>query len=378
MSCFRNPNWKRRGFTLVELLVVIAIIGILVALLLPAIQAAREAARRTQCVNNLHNLGLAVQTYASAQGTLPPADVRTGNASDPPTSRSSTMRSLVNWVQLLLPYIEEGNIDQLTDWRVPHLGRYNAGDTAHHQPIGLFTCPSEVNQASDIGIVNDFYGARGNYVANAGRGFYYANDLTTEEAMSGWKAELANDANANPLAVRGHHMGVHMTALGTFVVASVPYDPNRSDSEPVFGTVQGRTFGQFSDGTSNTAAISELRLVPETDTRGAIHFGPASLYMHDWPPNMALDARNPYYPAWKVEDWTRWCDRDIAADISPCRGTSSGTYAGIWQHLARGYHPGGVNLAMADSSTRFVSDDIDIDVWHALATPEGGEIPSVE
>ena len=368
----RTSVATRRAFTLVELLVVIAIIGVLVALLLPAVQAAREAARRAKCVNNLHNLGLAIHNYASSQGSLPPGDLRKGNLSNPsPSSRN--VKSVLSWVTLLLPYIEEGNISTVTDWKVPHLGRFNSGDTSHHLPIDLFSCPSESNQAVDIGVASKFYGARGNYVANSGRGYYYAQDLTPEEQIRGWENKVSSNSNENPLLVRGHHSdgAVHMTALGTFVVSNIE---GGSDTTPVTGKIKGRSFAQFSDGTSNTAAISELKLVPGKDTRGAMHFGPAALYMHDWPPNMALGSRNPFNPAWKIEDWTRFCDRNVAKEISPCRQTSAGNWSGVWQQLARSYHPGGVNLAMADGATRFVTDGVDRGIWHALSTPDGGEI----
>lgn len=371
----QSRQWHR-AFTLVELLVVIAIIGVLVALLLPAVQAARESARRAQCTNNLHNLGLAVQTYASSKDALPPADVRRGDKNLSPSQRN--VKSVLSWITLLMPFIEEGNIANARDWSVPLLGAVNSGDKTHHLNLSLFTCPSEVNQPAEIGIVNDFYGARGNYVANAGRGFYYAQDLTPEEAIQGWQDTVAGNSNANPLAVRGDHRdgGVHLTALGTFVVAGIEFQPGQSDNDPITGPIRGRTFAQFTDGTSNTAAICELRLVPERDTRGAMHFGPAALYMHDWPPNAPLGARNPFAPVMKIEDWTRYCDRTISDDISPCRLTSAGNWSGVWLQLARSYHTGGVNLAMVDGSTKFISDDIDRDIWHALATPDGGELVS--
>jgi prepilin-type processing-associated H-X9-DG protein len=358
------------------LLVVIAIIGVLVALLLPAVQAAREAARRAQCTNNLHNIGLAVHNYASGQGSLPPAEIREGKSdlNLSPDARGS--KTLLSWVTLLLPYIEEANAMAATDWRVRIEVREARGDTAHHRNFSTFSCPSETNAADEIGIVNNFYGARGNYVANAGRGFYYAKDVTPEQAIQGWEAKRDSDPKANPLALRpSGDSGPHMTALGTFIVDNLQPQPGQASDAPITGTAKGRTFAQFTDGTSNTAAVSELRLVPEQDTRGAMHFGPAALYMHDWSPNMAFGQRNEF-SGLKIEDWTRYCDRVVAQDINPCRGTSVGDWSGVWHQMARSYHTGGVNLAMADGSTRFVSDAIDAVLWRALGTPDGGELVS--
>jgi len=350
------PRFSRlasRAFTLVELLVVIAIIGILVALLLPAVQAAREAARRTQCINNLHNIGLAVQNYASSLGTLPPGDVRDANYGG-----GTQIKTLFSWITLIMPYIEEAAAFGSTDWSISLQDRNNNGDTAHHIFLKTFACPSEANQPIEVGIVNNFYGARGNYVANAGMGYYWAEDATTDDALAGWRAALETDPQKDPRSVRPRENGEHLSALGLFTV---------SDKGAT-----GRKFSQITDGTSNTAAVCELRLVPERDTRGVMHFGPGSLYMHDWPPNMGSNVRNEFNGL-PVEDWTRYCDKTIARDISPCRQASA-AWKGFWHHLARSYHTGGVNLAMADASTRFVSDDVEVAVWHALGTPNGDEI----
>lgn len=370
------PN---RGFTLVELLVVIAIIGVLVALLLPAVQAAREAARRAQCINNLHNLGLAVHNYATSRGSIPPSEVREGIVV-PPSSPSGPITSqgvktLFSWITILMPYIEQENQFASTDWNIRLEVRNQVGDTAHHRTMDTFTCPSEVNQPVDIGIVNNFYGARGNYAANCGRGFYFARDITPEMAIQGWEKRLESDPNANPLAVAASHAdgAPHMTGLGAFVVASLP-PSGGPDSDPIKGAFKGRTFAQFTDGTSNTVALSELRLVPGRDTRGAMHFGPGALYMHDWPPNLPLNSRHPLRPIIRLTDRTRYCEPENAPEIAPCQGTTVGNWSGVWQQLARSYHTGGVNVAMADGATRFISDEIDQLVWHALGTPDGGEL----
>lgn len=361
-----RPSRYRRGFTLVELLVVIAIIGVLVALLLPAIQAAREAARRSQCVNNLHNIGLAIHNYASARKSLPPAEVR---------EAASQVKTLFSWVTVLMPYIEENNAFGQTNWNIRLEARDALGDTAHHQPLALFTCPSEVNAPSAIGIVNSFYGARGNYAGNAGLGFYWAEDLTPYQATAAWEGMLASNPSANPFALRVNDPP-NMTHLGAFVVASIP-STGAPDTVPIKGTFRGREFKSITDGTSNTALVSELRLVPNgeiADTRGAMHFGPAALYMHNWQPNVAFDARNPDNSR-PIVDYTRWCDRlGLPREISPCNPSQPGTWEGKWQQFARAYHNGGVNVAMADAAVKFVSDDVDLVVWRAMGTADGGEI----
>jgi prepilin-type processing-associated H-X9-DG protein len=335
-------------------LVVIAIIGVLVALLLPAIQAAREAARRSQCVNNLHNIGLAIHNYASAKNTFPPGDVR-----DPFFNGGTDVKSLYGWITLLMPYIEEANAHGVMDWTEGLEQNQNLANPAHHIFLNTFSCPSEINQARDIGIINKFYGARGNYVGNAGLGWFWAKDISPNDQTRYWDE---TSAGKSPLEARPNLSSantVHMTALGTFVVST-----NRP--------VKGRKFGEFTDGTSNTAAVSELRLIPNEDTRGTLHFGPASLYMHDWVPNVAFDAKNTLNN-FNAEDITRYCDRlGPAREIAPCK--SNVGWEGYWQHSARSYHTGGVNLCMADGSTRFINDSIDQLIWLALGSADRGEV----
>lgn len=344
----RRPLSRSAGFTLVELLVVIAIIGTLVGLLLPAIQAARESARRAECQNNLHNIGLALHNYASSKNSFPPGDVRENNPS----------KTLYSWVTLIMPYLEEAAAYESTDWTIRLEDRAAEGDTAHHIFLDTFACPSELNQPVEIGIVNSFYGARGNYVGNAGTGWYWALDKNPHEQIEAWETSGGTNAPRDILEARGEPDGIHMTSLGLFVLS----DPN---------PIQGRRFGEITDGTSNTAAVSELRMVPGQDTRGAMHFGPAALYMHDHPPNVG--ARNEFTNR-AIVDSTRWCDRlGPAKEIAPCV-EADGEWRGLWQHLARSYHPGGINLAMADGSTQYINNDIEVAIWHALATADGQEL----
>jgi prepilin-type N-terminal cleavage/methylation domain-containing protein len=315
----------RRAFTLVELLVVIAIIGVLVALLLPAVQAAREAARRAQCQNNLHQIGVALMNYESRAGEFPPADVRVNHPA------SGIPKTLHSWVTILMNYIEQGTVYRSTDWINKTLEERDADhDTTHHIPLPSFNCPSDI----PVGIVNSFYGARGNYAANAGRGFVWMDDIR-------WEQEL--------------HPKV------TSVDDLLP-DSSLEDYGAFFVN-RGLRVADATDGLSNTAAVCELRLVEGEDTRGALHFGACTMYMHDVTPNSTK------------EDKTRHCDRRAAELIAPCRPTAD-AWKGDWAHYARSQHVGGVNLQMLDASVRFVSDDVSLVVWRQLSTAYGEEVVS--
>jgi len=154
-----------RGFTLVELLVVIAIIGVLVALLLPAIQAAREAARRMQCVSVLRQWGLAMHNYESANGFLPE-----GNRGNPTAENPDSRRRV--WVVLVWPYVEQGTMAEQFDqtlhfYQDPNTIQ-NSQEGIYAQTSPLYYCPSDRPGALWMG--DPFWRARGNYVIN-GRAF---------------------------------------------------------------------------------------------------------------------------------------------------------------------------------------------------------------
>ncbi|MHB8969149.1 MAG: DUF1559 domain-containing protein [Pirellulaceae bacterium] len=143
----------RRAFTLVELLVTIAIIGILVALLLPAVQAAREAARRASCKNNLRQIGLGLQNYESALGVLPPGVLGSSGG-------SSQSQPLHTWETLILNYVEQDNLQQNYDFRVRFDHPQNASAVLNRVP--LYICPSMDNE-----IVSNRYGPS-HYAGNGG------------------------------------------------------------------------------------------------------------------------------------------------------------------------------------------------------------------
>lgn len=185
-------NQKRQvGFTLVELLVVIAIIGVLVSLLLPAVQMARESARRTQCSNNLRQLGIAAHTFHDTMGFLPPAFI--GDNSDTPNG-------FATWAALILPYIEGSN--QYAQWDV----RYRVGDqnaAATQTQIKTYICPSRplpVLSVSDFsaagGSLSDYaasFGSEANYTSSNGALIpntpYVAQDSAGKWYVTQWSGQ---------------------------------------------------------------------------------------------------------------------------------------------------------------------------------------------
>ncbi|TWT43132.1 DUF1559 domain-containing protein [Botrimarina hoheduenensis] len=220
----RNTARHSRAFTLVELLVVIAIIGILVALLLPAVQAAREAARRTQCTNQLRQIGLAIQNYHDAKGSFP-------------TGRNATDPYALSWAYFLLPQLEEQAIH---DAQVP-ADRVDAPSNAvaMRTPIEAYACPSRRSAAADRDFDNDdasplVTGAAvlGDYAANAG----------LEEDMG---MEANDFIEENP--------------VGNIFVARNEIDATLAG--PIFSG--SRVTGQqVTDGLSKTLAIGERYLPP--------------------------------------------------------------------------------------------------------------------
>lgn len=128
-----------KAFTLIELLAVIAIIGILVALLLPAVQAVREAARKTSCKNNLHQIGIALHSYHDVHNSLPTGCIEWRNWNSPPTHRQFA------WSALLLPFIEQQNLHDQIDWSLPFDAPENR--PAAETMVDTYICPSETTDS---------------------------------------------------------------------------------------------------------------------------------------------------------------------------------------------------------------------------------------
>lgn len=328
-----------RAFTLVELLVVIAIIGILVALLLPAVQAAREASRRSACSNNLRQVGLAMMNYESARGEFPPGDVRV----------SPPLKSLSSWVTHLLPYVEEANLHSEIDFSVayyeqPTFDENDEGLSFHHRYFKVFECPSDVgNEGLDLvrnGSNVARYGARGNYAGNAG--FSGPNSGVWAQDIFWQQNGLVTPDPEGLVLYNPRFKQERMSALRGFG----PFMINRQ-----------LKVAQIVDGLSKTVGVSELLKAPGNDTRGVLHWGAGVLFLHSHTPNS------------DIEDVTRFCDDQPGV---PC-ADSGGTF-GWFKHSARSRHPGGVNAMWMDSSVRFIAEDVADEAWIAASTFGGEEL----
>jgi len=266
----RNVSLVRRlrstgGFTLVELLVVIAIIGVLVALLLPAIQAAREAARRTQCTNQLKQLGLAVQTYHDAKGHFP-------------TGRNSKGPIGVSWAFEILPQLELQNVYDAYVAKERVDSQANA--RAMRTPIGVYACPSRRPAAADRDFDNDDAPSQVQGVATAGD---YAANAGLEEDMGMEGNDFRNGdvdlSLAGPM-YSGSRIKARQVTDGlsqTLAIGERHLPPPQADwSEGRIHALQGDTCFLASDNLKTVLRGTEDGLAegpqnPSTDIFGSLH-----------------------------------------------------------------------------------------------------------
>lgn len=325
-----SVSTNRRGFTLVELLVVIAIIGMLVALLLPAVQAAREAARRVQCANNLRNVALAVLNYHDSRNHFPvPAQVR-------PNSNEDVLkdtRLFWNWAIEILPYLEQQNLFDQFDIRLdgsPRRVTHQVNEAARSTKLPVMLCPSDVgtDQPFTGGNFADSTWARGNYGLNA---FQYWPDSWISKAMRG---DLDDPKYGGDWVDYNIGMG--------------------GINSPIM------SIARIQDGTTNTIMLAEMRVgLSPRDRRGVWAMGMCGSNFHCRHASFSVNAcggkNDDVYGVAEIYE-----DVGEATLAQECMQPDKSVTKGSGQSVVRSLHPGGAHAAMADGSVRLVSDFIDV------------------
>jgi prepilin-type N-terminal cleavage/methylation domain-containing protein len=315
-----GPRCTARGFTLVELLVVIAIIGILVALLLPAVQAARESARRTQCAVNLKQIGLALSNYHDAHKIFPPSSLWPANTSS--FMPASTL--MANWVILTMPFFEETNLK--TSFNLNLSIADPANMAARSTPLVIMLCPSDVYN------VTPFDGTSVGLGANWARGNYAANGTL----------DYMDDDSLGPLSnswTQTYYRGVMSANIAV-------------------------TLKKILDGTSKTILVAENRAgLDSSDARGIWAMGggcASAMFAHGW----MGDDNGPN------------CNQPYADDVFTCNTTTNNFggnqaminlgmacyvgNAGSHQQTARSMHADGVQVVLCDGSVQFITDAVQL------------------
>ena len=332
-----NPR-SLRGFTLIELLVVIAVIAVLVALLLPAVQQAREAARRTQCKNNLKQIGLALHNYLEANRMFPPSYVVVPGV-------TTTVGGQWSVLARLLPYLDQANLQDLINWNLAYSVQVNVATTR----VPVYLCPSEVN---DVMRVNPSTGVPRDYPANyaANFGTWRIYDPMTR---TGGDGAIHPNSNFTSASFRD---GLSQTLAFAEVKAYTPYVRNTSDPGPT-----APTSPSFSAGFTGDGCCIGTNLQQNTGhTEWADGLCQQSGFTTTFPPN----TRIPYVANGEEYDidYVSWREGTTA---------SQPTYAAL---PARSYHSGMVHVLLMDGSVRPMSDNIDLKTWQGLGTRKGREV----
>lgn len=339
----KNCTNRRYAFTLVELLVVIAIIGILIGMLLPAVQSVREAARRISCANNIRQMSLATLNYESAHMAFPATWAAAG---DPATG------SVDGWsVQAqILPFIEQANlfseIDFTLSYNAPENASVDLGGSIQRLAsarVDVYLCPSEIRDEVRLADDGSPLHYPLNYAANAGDWFVFnpASQQTGPGAMTTLKEN----------SISSFTDGTSNTLFYGEVKAYTPYFRNAGISGDLTKPLNPEDVvamgGDFRSNSGHTEWVD-----------GRTH---QTSFTATFTPNTVVL----YSPSSGEEFDVDWTNQQEG------RSLTASTFAAV---TSRSFHTGGVNSGRADGSVRFFNDSVSPDVWTALSTRNGGEV----
>jgi len=371
------------GFTLVELLVVIAIIGILIALLLPAVQAAREAARRMQCTNNLKQIALGCHNHADAYKERLPVGAREW--------------TFLTWSTFILPFVEQQALystmkvqyDGVSDSGVER-GRYSHPEnyTAwHNASVNCYNCPSDeknIGHMENPAAPNEIrQGPKVSYLACGGQtavGALTPSGLptgVTVDASYGWLDNYFGNYGGDSFGAPTGDVLPQKGALFGAIAVNGTLPSDAAGRAKAFAPPAGQvSLSMATDGLSNTVMFSETFQTPSntsisttsSDLRGYTYRGAMGAFFSTyWEPN----SRQPD----AVWQYSSCHFRFNLGDTSKYRCTTFMGY--VAQHTARSNHTGGVNSAFGDGSVHFISDTISRSVWRPLGAAKDGLSVSV-
>ncbi len=342
-------SYGRRGFTLIELLVVIAIIAVLIGLLLPAVQAAREAARRSQCVNNLKQMGLALHNYHSTHDAFPMG--ATLGACGGSVGYTTTWN---NWSAqtLLLNYVEQGPIYNAINFSVAPVWPGDCpmtvvNTTIYNMRVATFLCPSDGEAGlTKINSYHASYGASTNAISSNASGVFVN--------LSSIGIRDITDGSSNTVAFSEALVG-----------AAIRDNKSRRNSPNHNGPPAGGNVASVFD--NQNAVLAGIAACDKNWNSGTGYYTNRRGERWGWGTTGVAMFNTIVTPNSKDHPWSscRWNCNGCGADASHIVNATSN-------------HPGGVNVVMADGHVQFIKDSVAMRIWWSLGTRAGGEVLSAD